>query len=148
MIALGADHGGYKLKEEIKRYFDEVGIEYKDFGTYNEERTDYPIYAEKIAESIQNKECEYGILICKTGFGMTIAANKYKGIRCAPCYDEENAKQAKEHLDVNVLALPAHSLSISKVVGIIRIWLGSNFLEGRYRERLQRIEDIENENMK
>ena len=79
---------------------------------------------------------------------MTLVANKYKGIRCAPCYNEENAKQAKEHLNVNVLALPASTLSISKVIGIIRMWLGSSFLGGRYSERLQMIEEIENENMK
>ena len=148
MIALGSDHGGYKLKEEIKRYFDEVGIEYEDFGTHSEERTDYPLYAAKVAEAVQNKDCDNGIVICKTGFGVSIVANKYEGIRCAPCYDEESAKLAKEHLDINVLALPANTLSISKVVGIIRIWLGANFLEGRYRERLQMIEEIEKNNMK
>jgi len=148
MIALGSDHGGYKLKEEIKKYFDEVGIEYKDFGAYDEVRSDYPVFASKVANAIQNKECDNGILICKTGFGMTIVANKYKGVRCAPCYNEENAKQAKEHLNTNVLALPASTLSISKVIGIIRIWLGSSFLGGRYSERLQMIEEIEKENMK
>ena len=101
MIALGCDHGGYKLKEEIKKYFEEIGLEYKDFGTYSEERVDYPIYASEVAKSVQSKECDSGILICKSGLGMTIVANKYKGIRCAACYDEETAKQAKEHSNVN-----------------------------------------------
>ena len=148
MIALGCDHGGYKLKEEIKKYFDEKEIEYKDFGTFSEERTDYPIYAKAVAKSIQNKECDKGILICKTGLGMTIVANKFKGIRCAPCLDEATAKQAKEHSNVNILALPANYLSITKAVPIIRIWIGSEFLNGRYNERLQMIKEIEDENMK
>ncbi len=83
MIAIGADHGGYKLKEEIKKYFEEKAIEYKDFGTDNEERTDYPIYAKKVAEAIESKECEAGILVCRSGYGMTVVANKFKGIRAA-----------------------------------------------------------------
>lgn len=148
MIALGCDHGGYKLKEEIKRYLDELDIKYKDFGANSEERTDYPIYAEQVAKSVQNKECEVGILICKTGFGMTIVANKFKGIRCAPCYDEETAKQAKEHSNVNILALPAAYVNTSKAISIIRTWIGSQFLNGRYTERLQMIENIEKDNMK
>ena len=148
MIALGSDHGGYKLKEEIKKYLDEIGIEYKDFGPYDSERTDYPIYAKKVAEAVQKKECERGILICNTGFGMKIAANKYKGIRCVPCYDAETAKQAKEHSNINILALPAGYITISKAVSIIRTWIASEFLQGRYAERLQMIEEIEKENMK
>ena len=148
MIALGSDHGGYKLKEEIKKYLEELDIKYKDFGTYNEERTDYPIYAEQVAKAVQSKECKSGILICKTGFGMTIVANKFKGIRCATCNDEATAKQAKEHSNINVLALSAESVSSSKAIAIIRMWLGSKFLEGRYNERLEMIRDIEKENMK
>lgn len=148
MIAIGSDHGGYKLKEEIKKFLDEKEIKYKDFGTFSEERTDYPIYAEKVAKSIQNKECDSGILICKTGFGMTIVANKFKGIRCAACYTEETAKQAKEHSNVNILALPADYVSINSAIAIVRVWIGSEFLKGRYSERLQMIEEIEKENMK
>lgn len=148
MIALGSDHGGYKLKEEIKKYLNEIGIEYKDFGTNSEERCDYPIFAEAVAKSVQDKECEIGILICKTGFGMTIVANKFKGIRCAPCYDEETAKQAKEHSNVNILSLPAAYVTTSKAIQIMRTWIGSQFLGGRYSERLQMIEKIEKDNMK
>jgi len=148
MIALGADHGGYKLKEEIKKYLDEKEIKYKDVGTFNEERTDYPIYAEKVVEAIRSKECDVGILICKSGFGMAMVANKFKGIRCAPCYTEEGAKQAKEHHNVNILALPANEINISKAVIFIRTWLASEFLGGRYIDRLQMIEEIEKKNMK
>ena len=148
MIALGSDHGGYKLKEEIKRYLEELGIEYRDFGTNSEERTDYPLFASQVCESIQRKECDRGILICKTGFGMTVTANKYRGIRCAPCYDVETAKQAKEHININVLALPAGYVGTSMAINIIRTWIASQFLQGRYEERIQMINEIEDKNMK
>lgn len=148
MIALGCDHGGYKLKEEIKKYLDETGIDYKDFGTNSEERTDCQIYAKKVSKNIQRKECNLGILICKTGNGMAITANKFKGIRCALCFDEYTAKQAKEHLNANIIAIPAESINISKAVVIIRNWLGSEFLGGKYEERLNILHEIESENMK
>ena len=148
MIAIGSDHGGYKLKEEVKKYLDEKGIEYKDFGTDSDERTDYPIFARRVAEAVQSKKCDKGILICRTGFGMAIVANKFRGIRCAACYDEPTAKQAKEHSDINILALPADYANISKAVAMIRIWLGSEALGGRYKERRDMISDIENEIMK
>ena len=101
-----------------------------------------------VAEAIQRKECDSGILICRTGFGMAIVANKFKGIRCAACYNDETVKQAKEHSNINVLAIPADYTNISEAVKRIRVWLGSEALEGRYQERLQMIADIENENMK
>ena len=89
MIAIGSDHGGFELKEEIKKYFEENDIKYKDYGTLNQERTDYPIYAEKVAKAIQSKECDKGVLICKSGAGMTIVANKFKGIRAALGFNKE-----------------------------------------------------------
>lgn len=148
MIAIGCDHGGYKLKEEIKKYLDENQIPYKDFGTDSTERTDFPIYAKEVAKAVSKKEYEYGILICKTGFGMSIVANKFKGVRCAACYDESTAKQAKEHININVLALPAEYINVSKAVSMIRLWLGSEFLQGRYLDRVHMINEIEDENMK
>ena len=148
MIAIGSDHGGYKLKEEIKKYLDEAGIQYKDYGCYSEERTDYPIVGKSVAEAIKNKECENGILICGTGFGMTIVANKFKGVRCASCWNEEVAKLLKSHNDANIIALPGRFINISQAVAIIRAWIGTEFSGGRHEERLQMISDIENENMK
>lgn len=148
MIALGADHAGYKLKEEIKKYFDEKGIKYKDFGTYNGERTDYPIYAQKVAESIKNKECSQGILVCRSGYGMTVVANKYKGIRAASIINEESAKFAKADDNINVITLGGDYLSTNEAICIIRNWLGTDFKGGRYEERLRMIEEIENDNMK
>lgn len=148
MIAIGADHGGYKLKEEIKKYFEEKGIEYKDFGTYNEERTDYPIFAKKVAESIQNKECDCGILVCRSGYGMTVTANKFKGIRAASIFNEESAKFAKADDDINVITLGGDYLSTNDAICIIRNWLATEFKGGRYEERLKMVEEIENINMK
>ena len=139
MIALGADHGGYKLKEEIKRYLDESGIEYKDYGTNSEERTDYPIYAKKVSEAIQNKECEYG---------MTVVANKFKGIRAASIHDQESAKYAKADDDINVVTLGGDYLTTNEAICIIRNWLATEFKGGRYEERLKMVEEIEKNNMK
>ena len=148
MIAIGSDHGGFTLKEELKKFLDEKEIPYKDFGTDSEERTDYPIYAEKVAKAVRSKECEKGILICGTGFGVSITANKFKGIRCASCWNEEVAKLFKGHNDGNVIALPGRFINVSQAVVILRAWLGTEFMDGRHSERLQMIEEIEKENMK
>lgn len=148
MIAIGSDHGGYALKEEIKKYLDEKEIEYKDFGTYSDERAEYPIFGEKVAKAVQSKECEKGILVCGTGFGMSIVANKFKGIRCASCWNEEVAKLLKAHNNANIIALPGRFINTSQAVVILRAWLATEFEAGRHTGRLQMIEDIENENMK
>ena len=148
MIAIGADHGGYKLKEEIKTYLEEKGIEYKDFGTDSELRVDYPTIAKDVSKSIQNKECDFGILICRTGYGMAMVANKFKGIRCAPCYNEESAKFARMHNNMNVLAIGADQVSTNEAICILRMVLATNFEGGRHQERLNMIQEIEKENMK
>ena len=148
MIAIGADHGGYKLKEEIKRYLDEKEIGYIDVGTYSEERTDYPIFAEKVAEKVQSKECEQGILLCRSGYGMTVVANKFKGVRAASVHDEESAKFAKADDDINVITLGGDYLTVNQAICIIRNWLAAEFKGGRYQERLEMVEEIERKNMK
>ena len=148
MIAIGSDHGGYKLKEEIKKYLDEKEIKYKDFGTMSEESIDYPIIAKEVAKSVQSNECERGIVICRSGIGMSICANKFKGIRCTPCYTEETAKYSRMHNDSNILALGADYVTTNEVICILRIWLATEFEGGRHEERLKLIEEIENENMK
>ena len=148
MIAIGSDHGGYKLKEEIKKYFDEKGIEYRDFGTDSEEKTDYPIYAKKVSQAVQSKECEGGILLCRSGYGMTVVANKFKGIRAASISNEEAAKFAKADDDINVITLGGDYLTINEAICIIRNWLATEFKGGRYAERLEMINDIESQNMK
>ena len=148
MIAIGCDHGGYKLKEEIKKYLEEIGVEYKDCGTYSEERTDYPIYAKEVADAIVNKECDKGILICKSGCGMLIVANKFKGIRAGFVTNEEEARFAKADDNINVVAISGNNTKIEEAIKIIRMWLGTEFKGGRYQERIDMIEKIEKENMK
>lgn len=148
MIAIGSDHGGFKLKEEIKKYLDENDIKYKDYGTFDEERTDYPIYAEKVAKAIQSKECDEGILICKSGAGMTITANKFKGIRATIGFNKEVTIASKADDDVNVLVLSSEYMNISQAVAIVRVWLATEFKGERYEERLQMIENIEKNEMK
>ena len=148
MIALGCDHGGYELKEEIKKYFDEKEIKYIDYGTNNTERTDYPIYAKKVALAVQNKECDRAILVCRSGHGVAIVANKFKGIRAANITNEEDAKFAKADDNINVLTLGGDYLTVNEAICIIRTWLATEFKQGRYQERIEMIEEIENENMK
>lgn len=148
MIAIGSDHGGYRLKEEIKRYLDEKGIIYNDCGTYSEESVDYPNIAKEVAKKIQSKECEQGILICRSGIGMSIVANKFKGIRCAKCNNEQEAKFSKMHNNSNVLALGADYVSTNEAICIVRTWIATQFEGGRHQERIDIINEIEAENMK
>lgn len=148
MIALGSDHGGYKLKEEIKRYLEENNIECKDFGTYSDERTDYPDIAKNVAKSIQSKECDKGILICRSGCGMDMVANKFKGIRATNVWSEEGAKLARLHNNSNVLTLGADYISTHDAICIVRMWIATEFEGGRHLDRIKMIEEIEKENMK
>ena len=148
MIAIGADHGGFKLKEEVKKYLDENGIEYKDFGTYSEERAEYPLIARDVSKAVQSKEFDKGILVCRSGYGMSLVANKFKGIRSVPAFDESAAKFSRMHNDSNILAFGADYITTSKAIQILRIWLATEFEGGRHAERLKLIEEIENKNMK
>lgn len=148
MIAIGCDHGGYKLKEEIRKYLDEKEIKYKDLGCMNEERVDYPNIAKDVANAVQSKECEKGILICRSGIGMSIVANKFKGIRCTLCHNEFTAKYARLHNDSNILAMGADDVTVNEAICILRMWLATEFEGGRHQERIDLIQEIENENMK
>ena len=148
MIAVGADHGGYKLKEEIKKYLDELGLEYKDFGCYDETRTDYPIYAKKVAEEVSSKRCELGILVCRSGAGMTIVANKFKGVRAANFTNEEETRLSKADDDINIAVFGGDYITPNEAIRMLRIWIATEFKGGRYEDRLQMIENIENNEMK
>lgn len=148
MIAIGSDHGGYKLKEEIKKYLEEKEIEYKDMGCMSEERVDYPNIAKEVAKQVQSKRCEKGILICRSGIGMSICANKFKGIRCASCHNEYTAKYARLHNDSNILAIGADDVTENEAICILRMWLATEFECGRHEERIKMIETMEEENMK
>lgn len=148
MIAIGSDHGGYQLKEEIKKYLEEKQISYKDMGCMSEERVDYPNIAKEVAKQVQAKKCEKGILICRSGIGMSIVANKFKGIRCTPCHNEYTAKFARLHNNGNILAIGADDVSVNEAICMIRMWLATEFEGGRHEERIKIIDKIEDENMK
>ena len=147
MIAIGCDHGGFKLKEEIKKYLEEKEIDCKDLGCMNEERVDYPNIAKEVAKQVQDKKCEKGILICRSGIGMSIVANKFKGIRCVLCHDEFTAKYSRLHNDGNILAIGADAVSANEAICILRMWLATEFEGGRHLERVNLIEEIEDQNI-
>ena len=148
MIAIGSDHGGYRLKEELKKYLEEIGLEYIDYGTDSTERTDYPIFAKKVAEAVSNGECEEGILVCRSGHGMAVVANKFKNVRAANFASEEEARFAKADDNINIATLGADYVETSEAIRIIRTWIATEFKGGRYQERIEMIEKIEDENMK
>lgn len=142
MIAIGCDHGGYQLKQEIIGYLEEQGIAYKDFGCYDENSVDYPIYAKKVTKAIVTKEAEQGILICGTGIGISIAANKVKGIRAALCHDCFSAQATREHNDANVLALGARVVGTGHALKIVDTFLNTEFSQDeRHINRIAQIED-------
>ncbi len=148
MIAIGCDHGGYRLKEEVKKYLEDKNIEYLDLGCESEQSVDYPDIAAKVAKEVQSGKCNQGILICRSGIGMSIVANKFKGIRCALCHNEYTAKYAKLHNNANVLAMGADDLTTNEAICILRMWFATEFEGGRHEERVKLIEEIEDENMK
>ncbi len=137
MIAIGCDHGGYLLKEKIKKEY--TNLEFEDFGTFSEDSVDFPDIAIPLAEAVASGKYEKGILICRSGIGMTIAANKVNGVRCALCYSGATAKSAKEHNNANIIAIGADELDFDMVKKIIDIWLDSKFLDGKYQLRLEKI---------
>lgn len=142
MIALGCDHGGYPLMVEVKKHLEERGIEYKDFGCYSEESVDYPIYAKKAAEAVAGGECELGILICGTGIGISITANKVKGIRAALCHDVFSAAATKEHNNANMLAMGARVIGPGLALKIVDTFLDTPFSnDERHIRRINMIED-------
>lgn len=146
-IAIGSDHRGVQLKSKIINYLKNIGIEYIDCGTDSEEKTDYPLIAQKVAMEVAKSENVNGILICGTGIGMSIAANKVKGIRCAVCYNLETAKYSKLHNNANIIALGAGQLTEENAIQMVTIWIQTEFEGGRHTNRLKQIEDIEKRNM-
>ena len=141
MIALGCDHGGFELKQEIKKYLDEEGLEYQDYGCDSTASTDYPIYAKRVAKAILDGTCDKGILICGTGIGISIAANKIKGIRAALCTDCFCAEATRLHNDANVLALGGRVVGPGLAVKIVDTFLNTPFSEEeRHKNRIAQIE--------
>ncbi len=143
MLAIGADHGGVKLKEIIKNYLAERGIEVKDFGTFGTTSVDYPDIAKEVADSIISGECENGILVCGTGIGMSIAANKVDGIRAAHVTDTYSARMAKEHNNAHIICLGERITGCDLAVEIVKSYLDAEHLGGRHANRVEKIMALE-----
>jgi ribose 5-phosphate isomerase B len=139
-IAIGADHAGYQLKDSLKRLLDELGIAYEDFGTSSAHSVDYPDYARAVAEGVSHGTFDRGILVCGTGVGMAIAANKVAGVRSAAIVDTDTAKLTREHNDLNVLTLGARVLPESRAREIVKTFLRTPFEGGRHAMRVSKIE--------
>ena len=142
-IALGADHAGVALKQEIKRLVERLGHVCDDFGTHSEESVDYPDIAERVARSVSNGAFQMGVLVCGTGVGMSIAANKVPGIRAAAVCDVETARLVREHNDANVLTLGARTLPAGQALAIVEVFLSTPFTGGRHQRRVDKITAIE-----
>ena len=145
MIAIGCDHGGLNLKKAIIKYLEELSVPCKDLGTYTEDSCDYPDIAKTVADSILKGECDKGILVCGTGIGMSIAANKIKGIRAAVCGDTFSAKMTRVHNNANILCLGARVIGEELAVEILNAFLSAEFESGgRHERRVNKIIDAEN----
>lgn len=144
MIAIGADHGGFLIKEAVKKYLDENKIEYKDFGTFSEESVDYAPIAAKVAHAVADGEFEKGILCCGTGIGISIAANKVKGIRAAVCTNAFCAEMTRRHNNANILCMGGRVINEEQAVELTKIYLNTPFEGGRHERRIGQITQIEN----
>lgn len=140
-IAIGSDHGGFKLKEEIIKYLRGKNLEFKDFGSFDEESCHYPDVAKKVATEVANGSFDKGILVCGTGIGVSIVANKVKGIRAALCSDTFSAKASRGHNDANILCLGQRVIGEGLALEIVEAWLQSEFEGGRHKIRVDKIED-------
>lgn len=143
MIAIGSDHGGFELKQEVKRHLDELGLAYRDYGTDSTESCDYPPYGEAVARAVAEGAAEKGILICGTGIGMSLVANKVKGVRCALCGDCYSAELTRRHNDANVIALGARVLGSGLALKILDTFLTTPFEGGRHARRVGMISALE-----
>lgn len=141
MIALGSDHGGYDLKQVIIEYLKEKGIAYKDFGCMDKSSTDYPDFGKAAAQAVVSGECEKGILVCTTGIGISIAANKVKGIRCALCHDSYSAKMTRLHNDANMLAMGGGIVGPNLAIDIVETFLNTHFSgEEKHIRRISKLD--------
>ena len=144
MIAIAADHGGFALKEEVKIYLDSKGVEYKDFGTYSTDSCDYPQMAKTACLAVTSGECEKALLFCGTGIGISMAANKIKGIRAACCSDYFSAKYTRLHNDANALCLGGRVVGVGLAIELVDVFLNTEFEGGRHERRVNQITELEN----
>lgn len=142
-IAIGCDHGGITLKDPIVNYLEERGVQIEDFGTFGSESVDYPDFAYKVARSVADGKADKGILMCGTGIGISIAANKVNGIRCALCHDTYTAELTAMHNDSNILAMGGRVIDADTAVNIVKTWLDTPFEGGRHINRINKISEIE-----
>ena len=143
-VALGADHAGYEEKERLKPVLNELGIEFEDFGAVSTDSVDYPDFAAKVARKVADGEFDQGLLVCGSGTGMAIAANKVHGVRAAVAWNEETARLAREHNDANVLSVGARTTPESEIPKIVRAWFETKFAGGRHQQRIEKIRELEN----
>ena len=143
MIAIGCDHGGYELKQKILAHLRQRGLEYRDFGCDSTASVDYPVYGKAVAHAVASGECEKGIVICSTGIGISIAANKVRGIRCAHCADPLEAEMTRRHNDANVLALGAGVSGPNLAKRMVEIFLSTEFEGGRHARRVALVDGIQ-----
>lgn len=142
-IIIGSDHGGYELKNKVIEFLQEEKLKVDDFGTHSKESCDYPLIGFEVAEAVSKGKADRGILICKTGVGMAIIANKLHGIRAAACYDKEMARSSREHNDCNILVLAADYTDFKTVKEILKIWLATQHVGERHERRVKQIKEIE-----
>ena len=142
-IALASDHAGYDEKERLKPLLRELGVEFEDLGTVSQESVDYPDYARKVAEEVAHGRADQGLLVCGSGTGMAITANKVPGVRAAVAWSQETARLARQHNDANVLAIGARTTPSDEIPDIVRAWFSANFEGGRHSDRVNKISNIE-----
>ena len=142
-IALGCDHRGFKLKREIMGFLPKLNHSYRDFGCYSTEPVDYPDIAQEVGEAVASGDFDQGILICSTGIGMSIAANKIREIRAALCHDAFAARRARQHNDANILCLGAENVETDSALEIVRTYLSTGFEGGRHIQRVNKIKTLE-----
>ena len=147
-IAVGCDHAGLNVKNKIINYLKDNGYEYTDVGTYTLDSCDYPDFANEVAQKVAQGECDKGIIVCGTGIGVSIVANKVKGIRCAHCTDTFSAKACREHNNANVITFGDRITGIGIILDCVKLFLETEFLGGRHEKRVDKITQIENKNFK
>ncbi|MFN7945683.1 MAG: ribose 5-phosphate isomerase B [Blastocatellia bacterium] len=145
-VAIASDHAGFQARQAIQQTLAEMGIEFDDLGTYNEDSVDYPDYAERVAAAVNRGEAERGILVCGSGIGIMIAANKISGIRCALAWNEETARLARQHNDANIVAVGGRTTAPEVINEIVRAFLTTEFAGGRHSVRVEKISRLEQQN--
>ncbi len=142
-IAVGSDHRGYPIRPKVVELLQRLGHEVEDIGTFSSEAVDYPDIAAQVGEKVSRGEVDRGILVCKTGLGMCIAANKFRGVRAAPCHDDLTAEMSRRHNDTNILCLSADLLGERLIDRMVEVWLSTSFEGGRHARRVEKISELE-----